>query len=361
MKVKAFWGILMLTLVMLLGACAPTAPPLVGCKAELSQISLLRSGSPLAGYTAGSDLLAIKAVFTISNPNPYEVGIEGLTYRLDTGQGPIVYDEIPYRYFIPAGEKITLEGTGTLLFMDIFMEKFMIQGLSKAMAAGVSIPIWKGLGGIKPEIIPKEVWDALPAKPVTYSYETSIYTKAQGMQAWQSVKGVWPPPSAQPPAAQPPAAQPPAAQPPAVVKLSFEAAEYSNADLGFSVKYPKDWAKQPSDALLFYAAAPAQVPVLFVDAKEAATFAEALKKSIEGAGGTGFKVVSEKESALADGTKASTAVFEGTLKGYGAKGFALGVQKGNKWILVTVGTVELLVPYDEAKFSEIVHTLQFKK
>jgi roadblock/LC7 domain-containing protein len=37
------------------------------------------------------------------------------------------------------------------------------------------------------------------------------------------------------------------------------------------------------------------------------------------------------------------------------------VQKGNKWILVTVGTVELLVPYDEAKFSEIAKTLQFKK
>ncbi|MBM3141951.1 MAG: hypothetical protein FJ005_02735 [Chloroflexi bacterium] len=151
------------------------------------------------------------------------------------------------------------------------------------------------------------------------------------------------------------------AAPPAAGQLSFTPAEYTNADLGFSVKYPKDWAKQPSDALLFYAAAPAQVPVLFVDAKEAATFAEALKKSIEGAGGTGFKVVSEKESALADGTKASTAVFEGTLKGYGAKGFALGVQKGNKWILVTVGTVELLVPYDEAKFSEIAKTLQFSK
>ncbi|MBM3118024.1 MAG: hypothetical protein FJ006_00470 [Chloroflexi bacterium] len=137
--------------------------------------------------------------------------------------------------------------------------------------------------------------------------------------------------------------------------------EYVNADLGFSVKYPKDWAKQPSETLLFYAAAPARVPVLFVDADEGATFTETLKKSLEAAGGSGFKVLSEKESALADGTKASTAAFETTLSGFGAKGFALGVQKDNKWILVMVGTVELLVPYEEAKFSEIVHTLQFKK
>jgi hypothetical protein len=159
----------------------------------------------------------------------------------------------------------------------------------------------------------------------------------------------------------PPPAAPPAAAPSAPGKLSFEAAEYTNAEVGFSVKYPKDWKQDKSETLLFYAASPSMVPVIFVDAEEGATFAETLKKSLEAAGGSGFKVVSEKESALADGTKASTAAIEIALKGFGAKGFALGVKKDNKWILVTVGTVEMLAPYNEAKFSEIVHTLQFKK
>jgi len=161
------------------------------------------------------------------------------------------------------------------------------------------------------------------------------------------------------PAPPTPPAPPPAPSEPG--KLSFEAAEYTNAELGFSVKYPKDWAKQPSDVLLFYAASPAQVPVLFVDAEEGATFAETLKNSLEAAGGSGFKVVSEKETTLADGTKATEAAIEVTLRGFGAKGFALGAKKDTKWVLVTVGTVELLAKYDEAKFSEIVHTLQFKK
>jgi len=161
--------------------------------------------------------------------------------------------------------------------------------------------------------------------------------------------------------AAPPAPPAPPAAPTEPGKLSFEAAEYTNAELGFSVKYPKDWAKQPSDVLLFYAASPAQVPVLFVDAKEGATFADALKASLEAAGGSGFKVVSEKETTLADGTKATEAAIEVSLRGFGAKGFALGAKKDNKWVLVTVGTVELLAKYDEAKFSEIVHTLQFKK
>jgi len=213
---------------------------------------------------------------------------------------------------------------------------------------------WLLRGGFTPTMA-LDVKTLIPGNPLP----NGTYTlRAMGEDARSVATTTWQLEMVAPPAPPPPAT-PPAAPP--AGGLSFTAAEYTNADLGFSVKYPKDWAKQPSDALLFYAAAPAQVPVLFVDAKEAATFAEALKKSIEGAGGTDVKIVSEKESALADGTKASTAVFEGTLKGYGAKGFALGVQKGNKWILVTVGTVELLVPYDEAKFSEIAKTLTFTK
>ena len=82
---------------------------------------------------------------------------------------------------------------------------------------------------------------------------------------------------------------------------------------------------------------------------------------MEAAGGTDFKVVSEKESALADGTKADTLVFTVKLKGNNAKGFGLGVKQDSNWIMVLVGTVAMLIPYDEAQFSEIVHTLEFTK
>jgi hypothetical protein len=37
-----------------------------------------------------------------------------------------------------------------------------------------------------------------------------------------------------------------------------------------------------------------------------------------------------------------------------------GVNKDNKWIIVTVTTVPLFTPYDEALFLEIAHTLQFR-
>jgi len=196
MKVKVLWSILVLSLLILLGACAPAAapeaPPLVGCKAEITDISLLPNVSPLVGK-AGSDLLGIKMVFTISNSNPYQVSVDSLTCNLDTGEGIVIYEQMPYRYFIPAGEEITLQAAGSQLFMDIFMEYYMNEGLAKAQAGGVAAAVWKGLGGVRPAIIPQEAWDMLPAKPVTYSFETTLYTRAQGMQAWESVKGEWQP------------------------------------------------------------------------------------------------------------------------------------------------------------------------
>ncbi|MBL7208899.1 MAG: hypothetical protein ISS52_02250 [Dehalococcoidia bacterium] len=191
MKAKGFWCLLILSLVMMLGACAPAAapeaPPLVGCKAELSAIYPMKSGG---------DFLVITPTFTIQNPNPYLVSVEGLTYKVDTGEGAGAYGEIPYRYSIPAGEEITLEASAPLVFMDFVLEGLMNRGLTKTQAGGIGAAVWKGLGGTKPALVPQEAWDMLPARPVTYSVETTIITRAQGMEEWESATGTWPPPGA---------------------------------------------------------------------------------------------------------------------------------------------------------------------
>jgi branched-chain amino acid transport system substrate-binding protein len=162
--------------------------------------------------------------------------------------------------------------------------------------------------------------------------------------------------------AAPPAAPPPA---PPAGGLSFKAAEYTNADLGFSVKYPKDWNRSAAEEkapTVLYAVAAAQVPVLGLSIREGATFTDVAKAAMEAAGATGIKVSPEKEITLADGTtKATTVKVDSTVKGYPGETYALGVKKGDKWITVTITTVALLVPYDEAKFSEIAKTLTFTK
>jgi hypothetical protein len=143
--------------------------------------------------------------------------------------------------------------------------------------------------------------------------------------------------------------------------LSFEAAEYVNTDYGFSVKYPKEWQQQSSEepTTLCLAAAAKRVPTLSISVQDSATFAEALTATLT-LEGSDIKIDTEQATTLADGTPATEAVVKWKARGLSADTFALGVQKDGKWIIVAVTTVPLLAKYNEALFSEIVHTLQFK-
>jgi hypothetical protein len=143
--------------------------------------------------------------------------------------------------------------------------------------------------------------------------------------------------------------------------ITFEAAEYVNTEYGFSVKYPKDWAQQTSTepSTLFLAAAAKRVPAISISVQDSATFAEALTATLSLAG-SNINITTERSATLADGTPATEAVVKWKAQGLSADTFALGVQKDGKWIIVAVTTASLLAKYDEALFSEIVHTLQFK-
>lgn len=149
--------------------------------------------------------------------------------------------------------------------------------------------------------------------------------------------------------------------PSAIGVLTFESAEYTNADYGFSVKYPKDWAQQSSTerTTLFLAAAAKRAPAISISAQDSATFADALTATLMSSG-SDINITDERATTLADGTPATEAVVKWKAQGLGADTFALGVQKDGKWIIVAVTTVSLLSKYDETLFSEIAHTLQFK-
>jgi len=127
------------------------------------------------------------------------------------------------------------------------------------------------------------------------------------------------------------------------------------------VKYPKEWVQQSSEepTTLFLAAAAKRVPAISISVQDSATFAEALTATLALAG-SDIKIVTERSTTLADGTPATEAVVKWKTQNLGADTFALGVQKDGKWIIVAVTTVSLLAKYNEALFSEIAHTLQFK-
>jgi hypothetical protein len=214
---------------------------------------------------------------------------------------------------------------------------------------------WLMRGGFTPTL-------ALDPKTLGKQLPNGTYTlKAMGEDTRAVATATWVLEMTPPPAPPPPAAPPGA--PPAAGKLSFEAAEYTNAELGFSLKYPKDWKENKAEIkgdIVHYAVATAQVPALSVGIKGEATFVDALNASLTVAGGSDIKVGAEKETTLADGIKATVAKVDWTVKGYPGETYALGVNKANKWILVTITTVSMLFPYNEALFSEVAHTLQFK-
>lgn len=145
------------------------------------------------------------------------------------------------------------------------------------------------------------------------------------------------------------------------VALSFEAAEYTNAELGFAVKYPNEWLEQPIEepTTVFYVAAAKRVPALSIYVLDGATFAEAVTAALSSSG-SNIRIVTERATTLADGTPASEAVIKWKTEGFGVDTFALGVKKGEKWVIVAITTMFLQAKFDEAKFSEIAHTLEFK-
>jgi hypothetical protein len=162
------------------------------------------------------------------------------------------------------------------------------------------------------------------------------------------------------PACQKPAATETPPSPPEPGALTFEATEYSNPNYGFSVKYPKAWTPQENTSGTVFLASPAKrVPALSVAIQDGTTFAEALTANME-MSGSDINITTERPTTLADSTPATEAVVKWKTQGLGADTFALGVQKDGKWIIVAVTTVSLLAKYDEALFSEIVHTLKFE-
>jgi uncharacterized membrane protein len=142
-----------------------------------------------------------------------------------------------------------------------------------------------------------------------------------------------------------------------------ESTEYTNPAYGFSIKYPRSWKDVPvSGKQVFSASASAKVPAITISVRDEAIFADAVKAALTESGSMEINMGLEKAVTLSDGTPASQAPIKFKLKaGYNADALAQGVQKDGKWILATITTVTLAAPYDEARFSAIMQSLQFKK
>ena len=359
MKCFKFYGAIVLIMVVLLVAlpvvgCAKKAPPppppappagtIAVSPAKVDQ-DTLKKLLPLVAKAAGLPEAAAAAL-------PPCLGILAIPVKF-SGSGWPANELVTIDLVVPTGVEVkgkapSEDSVGIAVGMADGAGKFEVAMEATAKLNWLLNTDW--LPTIKP--------DLTKIKPIP----NGVYTiRAMGIDPRTVVTTTWELELL--PAVAPPPAAPPPAAPPAAGKLSFEAAEYTNAEYGFSVKYPKDWKETPSQKapVVFLGQSAAQVPVIAIGVGEADTFAAALTAVTKAIDGSDLKVSSEKETTLADGTKATEALIEVAVRGFPAKGLALGVKKDNKWVTVTVATVEMLAPFDQAKFSEIAHTLQFKK
>ena len=150
------------------------------------------------------------------------------------------------------------------------------------------------------------------------------------------------------------------------VTTSFEAATYTNADLGLTVKYPATYTDKSAEiseesaakGQTFYAGTgPYSLPrvvVYIVDTANAATWDDLL---LYITGDQDLDIASSAESTLANGRSSYEALVYFIGLGYPIDGWFVGAQKGGKWVVYTVWTITMYFPIDEALAWEIVRTM----
>ncbi len=150
--------------------------------------------------------------------------------------------------------------------------------------------------------------------------------------------------------------------------LSFAPAVYTNDEYGFSVQYPDNWVEFPDTVKGATVAAfrvsgfiPG-ITISIYDADEPLSVDWYVAK-LDEAGNTKGKALSDlTETTLADGTPATELKvgYVSGLTGSDIVALALFTDKDDKRFCMSVFTVEMYTPYDEALFSEIGHTLTFE-
>lgn len=185
------------------------------------------------------------------------------------------------------------------------------------------------------------------------------------------------PPVGQPeqPAAPPAQTQQPATPPsqatqpttPTAKQLSFEAKTYTNDKYGFSIQYPKEWVPRNeliNEIVVAAFGVGAAVPGMSISVADAnapltadwiVAQANSLPDTSKG------NVTSFTPTTLNDGTPAFKYALTYNYQAFEIKSFGIAADKDGKRIRAWVWTIDAFYPYNENLFSEIVHTLSFKK
>ena len=161
-----------------------------------------------------------------------------------------------------------------------------------------------------------------------------------------------------------PAAPPPAKKP--FEAPSFESSVYENAEVGFSVHYPADFAEEDPQGGLFNAVSPQQLPRVGIELLPTTgdgsleTFGEQVAAGYSQLGGGEAKIESAREVTLQDGvTEALEFIVDWSFQGFPIKSLALYAVKGTQTVQISVTWADAFGDRASQNVDEIAYSLYF--
>lgn len=127
----------------------------------------------------GSESITMKPIFNISNPNKSLIEVS-LDYLLEVGGKQIGKSQVP-KAFIPPNETIEINDAIVVPFKTWFAAE-ALSGKSPKEAILLIAPLWKGLGGLRPDLINEETWEKIPANKAGMLATGSVVVQMGGRQ-----------------------------------------------------------------------------------------------------------------------------------------------------------------------------------
>ena len=162
-------AVLIVVMSMALSGCTaqPEQPELLdlqSCQVELEEVYKL---------FGGKESITLTPIFSIANPNAYEITVETFDYIITADGGVVGSGQCTNPIYIPAETTAHLESAFTLLINNV-IGQFLMGGMSPQDSAAAAMPSWKALGGVLPMAPLQPVWDGAPDGPPVYKVSGSI-------------------------------------------------------------------------------------------------------------------------------------------------------------------------------------------
>jgi LEA14-like dessication related protein len=122
---------------------------MVGCAKEAKEIKPVEiEMAKVYPDFAGVESIALSPLFSISNPNDFEVTLDTLEYSILAEGKPIALRRLPQDVYIPANAAIELKDSFVVPLKTVVEER-EAEGMSSLDALLATVPEWRVLGGKK--------------------------------------------------------------------------------------------------------------------------------------------------------------------------------------------------------------------